>query len=102
VNQTFGTAYKYGARAFTIAQTSNRAQNRSVNLGTLGSAFRGNKGASNMARPPWGWFDRKETGQAPGAWFFDPAATVKLHFKLGDNFSAAYTHAPFLAVWRKL
>lgn len=102
VNQTFGAAYKYGARAFGVAQTSSRAQRRNVNLGTLGSAFRGLRGAPNMARPPWGWFDRNETGQARGAWFFDPAATVKRHFKLDDDFSVAYTHAPFLAVWRKL
>jgi hypothetical protein len=102
VNQTFGAAYKYGARAFSVAQTSNRTQKRSVNLGTLGIAFRGTTGAPNMARPPWGWFDRNERGQARGAWFFDPAATIKRHFKLGDEFSVAYTHAPFLGVWRKL
>jgi hypothetical protein len=102
VNQTFGAAYKYGARAFRVAQTSNPAAKRSVNLGTLGAAFRGSKGAPNMARPPWGWFDRSEREEARGAWFFDPAATIKRHFKLSDDFSIAYTHAPFLSIFRKL
>lgn len=102
VNQTFGAAYRYGARSVSVAQTSNRIQKRSVNLGTLGTAFRGSKGAPNIARPPWGWFDRNERGQAHGEWFFDPAATIKRHFNLSDNFSVAYTHAPFLAIFRKL
>jgi hypothetical protein len=102
VNPTFGAAYKYGARAFTVAQTSNRALKRTVNLGTVGTAFRGSKGAPNIARPPWGWFDRNEREPAHGSWFFDPTATVKRRFKLGDNFSVAYTHAPFLAIFRKL
>lgn len=102
VNQTFGEAYNYGKRTFSAAQTSTRAAKRVVNLGTLGAAFRGNKGAPNMARPPWGWFDRSEREQAHGEWFFDPAATVKRHFKLDDAFSVAYTHAPFLSVVRKL
>lgn len=102
VNQTFGAAYKYGARAFGVAQTQSRAVKRSVNLGTLGSAFRGSMGAPNIARPPWGWFDRNEREQAHGEWFFDPAATIKRHFKLGGDFSVAYTHAPFLSIFRKL
>ena len=102
VNQTFGAAYNYGKRTFSAAQTSARAAKRMVNLGTLGAAFRGSKGAPNMARPPWGWFDRGEREQAHGEWFFDPAATIKRHFKLDDAFSVAYTHAPFLSVVRKL
>jgi len=102
VNQTFGAAYNYGKRTFSASQSPTRAAKRTVNLGTLGAAFRGNKGAPNMARPPWGWFDRSEREQAHGEWFFDPAATVKRHFKLDDAFSVAYTHAPFLSVVRKL
>ncbi|MDX6271969.1 MAG: hypothetical protein QOD28_3192, partial [Acidobacteriota bacterium] len=35
-------------------------------------------------------------------WFFDPAVTIKRHYKLADDFSVAYTHAPFLGVMRKL
>ncbi|HJR09509.1 MAG TPA: hypothetical protein VJ842_19765 [Pyrinomonadaceae bacterium] len=102
VNQTFGAAYNYGKYTFSAAQTSTRATKRVVTIGTLGAAFRGNKGAPNMARPPWGWFDRSDAGQLHGEWFFDPAATVKRHFKLDDTFSVAYTHAPFLSLVRKL
>ncbi len=103
VNETFGATYSYGARSFDASQSTARAaKRRSVNLGNLGAAFRGDKGASNAARPPWGWFDRGDAKQPRGAWFFDPAATVKRHFKQGDDFSVAYTHAPFLGVSRKL
>jgi hypothetical protein len=99
VNQTFGTTYHYGARSFSAAHTP--ARREMVNLGALGATFRGNKGAPNAARPPWGWFDRGDRGGARGEWFFDPAVTIKRHFKLGGDFSVAYTHAPFLGVSRK-
>ena len=101
VNQTFGVTYQYGARSFSAAQTTARAARRRVNLGNLGVAFRGSVGAANAARPPWGWFDRNERSRPRGEWFFDPAATIKRHFKLGDDFSDAYTHAPFLGLMRK-
>ncbi len=102
VNQTFGAAHQYGARSFGTVQAQARAtQRRSVKLGNLGVAFRGSKGAPNAARPPWGWFDRGDRGGLRGEWFFDPAATIKRHFKLADDFSVAYTHAPFLGVNRK-
>jgi len=103
VNQTFGAAYQYGARSFDTARTPAQAAKRlQVNLGNLGAAFRGNVGATNAARPPWGWFDRGDRGEARGEWFFDPAVTIKRHFNLTDAFSVAYTHAPFLGVARKL
>ncbi|HZH90320.1 MAG TPA: hypothetical protein VEX70_06815 [Pyrinomonadaceae bacterium] len=103
VNQTFGAVQGYGTRSFSAAQAPAQSAKRlSVNLGNLGTAFRGNKGAPNAARPPWGWFDRSDRQGAPGEWFFDPAATIKRHFKLDDDFSVAYTHAPFLGVTRKL
>ncbi len=102
VNQTFGAVYAYGARSFNAAQTpASAAKRRSVNLGNLGVAFRGSRGAPNAARPPWGWFDRSEREQARGSWFFDPAATIKRHFKPGDDFSVVYTHAPLLGVSRR-
>jgi hypothetical protein len=103
VNESFGAIHQYGARSFSASlSTARAAERRSVNLGNLGAAFRGNKGAPNAARPPWGWFDRGDAEQPRGAWFFDPAATVKRHFKQGDDFSVVYTHAPFLGVSRKL
>ncbi|HEY9404390.1 MAG TPA: hypothetical protein VIQ24_17160 [Pyrinomonadaceae bacterium] len=101
VNQTFGAVHGYGTLSFSAAQAPAWAARRSVNLGSLGVAFRGNKGATNAARPPWGWFDRGDRGGARGEWFFDPAVTIKRHFKLSDAFSVAYTHAPFLGVSRK-
>lgn len=100
-NQTFGRAFDYGARTLAVAGARGRAVSRRARVGTRGAAFRGRVGAAAAARPPWGWFDREERDVAPGSWFFDPAATVKRHFRLGADFSTTYLHAPFLGVWRR-
>lgn len=100
-NETYGAALDYGTLTVSVAGASGNAANRSAKLGSLGASFRGGVGATNMARPPWGWFDRDERDEPRGSWFFDPASTVKRHFKLGDDFTAAYLHAPFLGVFRR-
>jgi hypothetical protein len=100
VNETFGAVQKYTALNVSLLQTQGGPRTRQVNLGTLGTAFSGNVGAPNMARPPWGWFDRNEMEQPLGGWFFDPAVVVKRHFNLGDEFSIVYLHAPFLGIFR--
>ena len=99
-NETFGVALDFGALSAT-AFAGGKASGRQVKLGKLGAAFRGKVGAANAARPPWGWFDRTERDAPAGSWFFDPAATVKKDFKAGEEFSNAYTHAPFLGVFRR-
>ena len=99
-NETFGVALDFGAlSASTFA--SGKASSRRVTLGKLGAAFKGKVGAANAARPPWGWFDRTERDAPAGSWFFDPAATIKKDFKAGEDFSQAYTHAPFIGVFRR-
>jgi len=98
VNETYGATTDYGRVGVSVAQANGRAQARAVRVGVVGSAFLGTVGGRNMARPPWGWFDVKERDAAAGAWFFDPAATIKRHFKLGDEFSVAYVWQPFLGV----
>jgi len=65
-----------------------------VNVGRVGTAFRGKVGGENLARAPWGWFDAKDKDQPLGQWFFDPARTIRRDFALGDAFSTAY-----LSVW---
>lgn len=99
VNQTYGAAQTYRFPAVSV-RAARKASSRKVSL-TAGSAFLGKVGAPNMARPPWGWFDREEKGGTPGEWFFDPAGAVRRHFGLGDDFSAEYVHAPFLGVNRR-
>lgn len=101
VNQTFGAVSSYGPFTINAVQTSGKTFQRETKLGTLGSAFLGNVGAPNMARPPWSWFDRDEPKQPPGEWFFDPAATIKRHFNPGEDFSNVYLHAPFLGTLRR-
>jgi hypothetical protein len=101
VNGTFGAVQKYKILNVSFLQTEGQPRTRAVNLGTLGTAFTGSVGATNMARPPWGWFDRSEQEQPLGGWFFDPARVVKRHFNLGEEFSTAYVHAPFLGIFRE-
>jgi hypothetical protein len=99
-NATFGAKHDYGSVSVSVAGKSGKAVSRRVKLGELGAAFAGGVGARNAARPPWGWFDRDEREQPLGAWFFDPASVIKRHFNLGNDFSNAYLHAPFLGVRR--
>jgi hypothetical protein len=79
VGETYGTARAYRFAGLSV-RASGKASSRKLNV-TAGSAFLGKVGAPNMARPPWGWFDREE--------------------RLGDDFSAEYLHAPFLGVTRR-
>ena len=99
-NETFGVAQDFGALSASLF-AGGKTSSRRVTLGTLGSAFKGTVGAANAARPPWGWFDRSERSAPAGSWFFDPAATIKRDFKTGEEFSLAYTHAPFLGIFRR-
>ncbi len=98
VNETFGTKMDYGVVTVSVASANGKARNRTVRIGVLGSAFLGKVGGPNMARPPWGWFDQDERKVSPGEWFFNPATTIKRHFKLGEDYSTAYTWQPFLRV----
>ena len=99
-NETFAAGLKLETLMVRVAGKTGQAASRQARLGSFGVAFRGSVGAANMARPPWGWFDREERGLPPGVWFFDPASTVKRHFKLGDEFPNAYVSAPFVGVFR--
>jgi hypothetical protein len=67
-------------------------------LRKIGVAFAGNVGGINMARPPWGWFDRSRRKETLGIWFFDPATTIKRDFKLDESFSTTYLLKPFWAI----
>ncbi|MGI9104886.1 MAG: hypothetical protein ACR2G4_01410 [Pyrinomonadaceae bacterium] len=99
INQTYGAARNYKFLGVGVRRAG-RVQKRKINL-TVGSAFLGRVGASNMARPPWGWFDRDERESLHGEWFFEPAKTVKRHFNLANDFSLEYMYAPFLGVTGK-
>ncbi|MGB7923588.1 MAG: hypothetical protein WCF57_10120 [Pyrinomonadaceae bacterium] len=100
VNETYGTVYDYAPFKVDVASKPGQKTSRQIKLGRLGVAFSGKVGAQNIARPPWGWFERTDREKVPGPWFFDPAALIKQRFKLGDNFSTAYVHAPFLGIFR--
>lgn len=100
VNETYGEAHDYGRVSVNVVQKDGRQIESQVKLGLIGSVFLGRVGANNMARPPWGWFDRDELGQPLGGWFFDPARTIQRHFNKGSEFSISYISAPFLGVQR--
>jgi hypothetical protein len=101
VNETYGEAHDYGRVTISVVQKDGSQKESQIKLGTRGSSFLGAVGAANMARPPWGWFDRDERDLPPGEWFFDPARTIKRHFHRGEEFSIAYTYAPFLGIDRR-
>ena len=96
-NKTYGSFHDYGELALSIAQANGRVAVRKIKIGTIGMAFLGNTGAPNMARPPWGWFDKNRREDPLGLWFFDPAKIIKRDFGLDDSFSTIYVRLPFWA-----
>jgi hypothetical protein len=97
-NETFGESFDYGKRSLLGFQAGASPEKNERKLGVLGSAFRGEAGAKNKSRPPWGWFDAKARDRPYGEWFFDPAAVIAGHFGLGDGFSRAYVYNPYFKI----
>ena len=96
-NPTYGEKLDYKQFKILTRSAGNDSTIESAAM-VLGSAFRGNVGFKNKARPPWGWFDETEKDRPAGEWFFDPADVIKRHFQLGDNFSVAYLYNPYLKI----
>lgn len=96
-NVTFGAVKDFGTVSIDVMQSGKSIVKR-VELGSLASAFDGDTGGKDMARPPWAWFDNDRRSEQPGLWFFDPAKTIKRDFNLPDSFSTAYVRLPFWAI----
>jgi hypothetical protein len=96
-NTTYGVKFDYGEVELSTSLNGSATTEKKFKLGTIGCAFLGTVGGVNMARPPWGWFDRDERDQPLGLWFFNPAATIKRDFKLDSSFSISYVRLPFWA-----
>lgn len=96
-NATFGVVKDFGSVSIDVVQNGKPVAKKIV-LGSLASAFDGNTGGKDMARPPWAWFDNDRRNEQLGLWFFDPAKVIKRDFKLPDSFSTAYTKLPFWAI----
>jgi hypothetical protein len=96
VNETYGEARDYRDLKLQALVTAGGKESRGVKAPAIGSAFAGKVGMPNAARPPWGWFDGELGINSAGAWFFDPAGTIKQHFNLGTSFSTVYTVNEFL------
>lgn len=92
---TYGKINDYALIEINLAQANGRITARKIKIGAIGSSFFGTEGGENMARPPWGWFDRDRRTDALGLWFFDPATIIKRDFNLGETFSTAYIRLPF-------
>jgi hypothetical protein len=100
-NETYGATFDYGDwQVEVVSRETGEAETHDVSLGELGAMFRGVVGGVNMARPPWGWFDRNEEDRRQGEWFLTPAETIKRHFDLDDRFSTVYRHHPVMGVYR--
>jgi hypothetical protein len=96
-NATFGVVKDFGSVSIDVMQNGKSVAKKFA-LGSLASAFDGNYGGKDMARPPWAWFDNDRRSEQLGLWFFDPAKTIKRDFKLPDSFSTAYIRLPFWTV----
>ncbi|HSS18687.1 MAG TPA: hypothetical protein VLL54_01185 [Pyrinomonadaceae bacterium] len=96
-DQTYASPRDYQQISIDVEKSQGKTTSQKINLGTLGSAFLGDTGGVNMARPPWAWFDKNHRNDPPGLWFFDPARVIKRDFKLDDSFSTAYVRLPFWA-----
>jgi hypothetical protein len=90
-------AFDYGTVKLSTTLNGSAKVEKTFKVGTMGCAFLGLVGGINMARPPWGWFDRDERDQPFGLWFFDPATTIKQDYKLESSFSTSYVRLPFWA-----
>ena len=95
-DKTYASQRDFGKLQIDVL-SDDRPVARDVEIGKLPSAFDGQVGGVNVARPPWGWFSNEHRKDAPGAWYFDPARIVKRDFGLDDSFSTAYTTLPFWA-----
>ena len=95
-NQTYGVTNDYNEVKLSL-NINGSTSDKAFKIGTVGCAFLGSVGGINMARPPWGWFDRDEKTVPLGQWFFDPATAVKRDFKLDAEFSTTYVRLPFWA-----
>lgn len=96
-NQTYGSVHDYGQISIRLVQAKGHIAVRKIKVGKIGSAFLGDTGGLNMARPPWAWFDNKTRDQPLGLWFFDPATIVKRDLRADESFSTAYLRLPFWA-----
>ncbi len=99
-SETYGETLDYGSWTVQVSGAGQDAAQRDVSIGPIGWMFSGTVGGRNMARPPWGWFDRDERDRRQGEWFFAPAETVKRHFDLDEAFSTVYVHHPVFGVFR--
>ena len=97
-NETYGVSFDYPQLTINVAAKAGSAAERKTKIGLHGVAFLGKQGGQNIARAPWGWFDVGEKNQPLGSWFFDPAATIQRHFKLGESFSTVYVRHPILGI----
>lgn len=93
-HKTYAANKDYGTITIQLSMDGNVAPQQ-VPLGVIPSAFRGEVGGQNIARPPWGWFSIEHRKDPLGEWYFDPASVIKRDFELPDTFSTAYVRMPF-------
>lgn len=96
-NPSYGTSHDYAQVSLSLVQANGRTVVKKIKVGVRGTAFAGDTGGLNMARPPWAWFDKNRRNDPPGLWFFDPARVIKRDFKLDESFSTGYVRRPFWA-----
>ena len=99
-NETHGEQHDYGIVTVRFSAGSDKDEERHLKLGVRGSALNGVVGASNMSRPPWGWFDGQDRSRPLGEWFLQPAETIRRRWNFPESFSTTYTYHPFFGRFR--
>ncbi len=95
---TYATFQDYAQISIDVVQPNGSVVVQKIKVGEIGSAFAGDSGGKNLARPPWAWSGKRHRDDQLGLWFFDPARIIKRDFKLDDSFSTAYVRLPFWAI----
>ena len=85
------------SRRFDVGEGSTYGDAARFGTETIGHRFEGHNFGAHVARPPWGWED--DLTEIPaGAFFFDPARMVQLHFDTPVRFAVDYHPNPFTPV----
>ncbi len=97
-NEIYAATADLGRITINTRDYRGRPSDRSVQLGQVGVNFRSESRYDQGGAAPWG--REIESESARGEWFLNPAASVRRHLNLNDDFSITFLHQPYLGVFR--
>ncbi len=97
-NEIYAATADLGRITINTRDYRGRPSDRSVQLGQVGVNFRSESRYDQGGAAPWG--REIESESARGEWLLNPAASVRRHLNLNDDFSITFLHQPYLGVFR--